>query len=257
MPNFAANISWLFTEIDFPERFQAAAEAGFEGVECLFPYDMTASDYAAHLRELGLQAVLINAPPGDWENGERGLAALAGREADFKESVLEAIEYAVAIACPRVHIMAGVGEGADWTLYIDNLKWASKVCGDAGIQTLIEPINTFDMPGYFLSLPDQAAGIIAEVQSPHLALQLDVYHVACMGLDPATTIQQYSDIVGHFQIAGVPGRHEPDTGELDYPALFEVIDGLGYSGWVGCEYTPQTTTRAGLSWFKAYCAYDI
>ena len=252
VPNFAANISWLFTELDLPERFRAAAEAGFKGVECLFPYEMPVEDFARLLQDCSLEAVLINAPPGNWESGERGLAALKGREEDFRESVLEAIDYARVIKCPRIHIMAGAGEGTDVNCYADNLRWAGRVCGEVGIQALMEPINTFDMPGYFLSRPGQAADIIADVCSPHLGLQLDLYHIARMGIDPSDAIAQYGEIIGHFQIAGVPDRHEPNTGQVTYPALFELIDNLDYTGWVGCEYRPQSTTVEGLGWFEPY-----
>lgn len=252
MPNFAANISWLFTELDFLDRFEAASAAGFKGVECLFPYDYKASDYAARLTKHDLQAVLINAPPGDWDGGERGLAAQKGRESDFRDSLMEAIDYAHEIGCPHIHIMAGLQAGSDRQCYIDNLKWSGEALGHARMLGLIEPINTFDMPGYFLESPDQAAEILNEISSPHLGLQLDLYHVARMGLDPATMIDNHKNLIGHFQIAGVPQRHEPNTGDVNFEPLFQKIDSMPNDAWVGCEYKPRQTTNDGLAWLGPY-----
>jgi len=255
MPKFAANLSWLFTNLDFKDRFAAAAGAGFTGVECLFPYDHAAAEVAELLHANGLEQVLINAPPGDWDSGERGIGCLPGRHDDFRRSVEQALAYAKRIECPRIHVMAGaVPDGVDpkkmQDQFIENLSFAADICGRAGVRVLIEPINTVDMPGYFLCHPDQAVAIIDEVASPHLALQFDIYHVAMMGLDIARHIKRHLPRVAHFQIAGMPGRNEPVGGDIDYPALFDLIDGLEYDGWVGCEYRPRESTLDGLGWLR-------
>jgi len=186
MPKFAANLSWLFTDLDFKDRFAAAADAGFKGVECLFPYDHAAAEVAELLHESGLEQILINAPPGDWDGGERGLGCLPGRHDDFRISIEKALRYAKSIGCTRIHAMAGVAPGdVDPAKlrdqFVENLAFAADICGQAGVRVLIEPINTTDMPGYFLCHPDQAAMIISEVASAHLALQFDIYHIAMMG----------------------------------------------------------------------------
>ncbi len=248
MPKFAANISWLFTEVPFADRPEAAAAAGFKGVECLFPYELPARDMAARLRRHDLQAVLINAPPGDWEAGDRGLACVAGREEAFLQSLEQAVAYAGVIGCPRIHIMAGLGGPEDAARYVENLKRAGDICARAGLTAVIEPINDIDMPGYFLTLPEQAMEFLHQAASPGLGLQLDLYHAARMGLDPATVLERCFPAVAHFQVAGVPGRHEPDRGEVDFSPLFKRIDALGYQGWIGCEYRPRTTTLDGLAW---------
>lgn len=247
MPKFAANITWLFTELDFLDRFAAAAAAGFGGVEFLFPYAFKTSDIVSRLQDNNLEVVLMNAPPGDWEVGDRGLACLAGQQAAFRDSVTTALDYATAIGCPRVHIMAGVGGASDHARYIDNLQCAARACGEAGVRGLIEPINTHDMPGYFLNNPEQAMTVLQTLASPHLGLQLDLYHVARMGLNPGDAIDACIGEIGHIQIAGVPERHEPDSGEVNYPPLFNQIDRLGYSGWIGCEYSPRASSQEGLS----------
>jgi len=252
VPKFAANLNWLFTEVDFLDRFAAAAAAGFRGVECLFPYDYKTSEVVSRLSDNNLQQVLINAPPGDWQKGERGLGCLAGRQAEFRDSINKAIEYAQAIDCPKVHIMAGLAGADARDLFVENLYFAAEACAAAGLLGLIEPINDRDMPGYFLTRPDQALEILKAVASPHLRLQLDLYHAARMGFDVALTIDNYINSVAHFQIAGVPDRHEPDSGEVDYQPLFNNIDQLGYDGWIGCEYRPRRTTGAGLGWAASY-----
>ncbi len=257
MPKLAANLSWLFTELDYMDRFAAAAGAGFKGVECLFPYDHGAAHVAARLADHGLEQVLINAPPGDWEGGERGLGCLPGCSDDFRASMEKAVEYAVKIGCPRIHAMAGIAPvDADPAIlqgvFAKNLALAADLCGQAGITVMIEPINRTDMPGYFLSHPDQAAALIAEVASPHLGLQFDIYHAAMMGLDIAGHLKSHFAVIGHIQVAGFPGRGEPVAGDVDYPGVFDMIDGLGYSGWIGCEYRPLGTTLAGLSWAQSY-----
>lgn len=257
MPKLAANLSWLFTELDFRDRFAAAAGAGFKGVECLFPYDHAAADVAALLNAHGLEQVLINAPPGDWDNGERGLGCLPGRQDDFRESLEIALTYAGKIGCTRVHAMAGIApDGIDpkrsHDLFVENLARAAEMSGRAGIRVMIEPINTVDMPGYYLSHPDQAARLIADVASPHLGLQFDVYHAAMLGLDLAEHIKRHFPVIGHFQIAGHPGRGEPVDCDIDFQALFDLIDGLGYGGWIGCEYRPRGGTTDGLGWARSY-----
>jgi len=252
VPNFAANLNWLFTEVDFLERFSAAAQAGFKAVECLFPYDFYAAEVSSRLRDHGLEIALINAPPGDWSAGERGLGCLAERQGEFRDSVRLAIDYANAVGCPKVHIMAGLAGVEANNLFIENLHFAAEACAAAGLKGLIEPINNIDMPGYFLTSPDQALDILDSVGSPALGLQLDLYHVARMGFNPYQAFVTCLDSIGHIQIAGVPKRQEPDEGVIDFPALFDRIDAAGYDGWVGCEYRPRTTTIAGLGWAKQY-----
>jgi hydroxypyruvate isomerase len=257
MPRFAANLSMLYTEHAFLDRFGAAARDGFEAVEYLFPYEFAAADLAARLREHGLQQVLFNAPPGDWAAGERGLACLPGRESEFRRGVEQALSYASALGCPRVHLMAGLApDGADRAAlraaYIANLAWAASQSRD--ILFLIEPINTRDIPRFFLNRQDDAHAIVAEVGAPNLKVQMDLYHCQIVEGDLAKKIERYlpTGNVGHFQIAGVPERQEPDIGELNHPYLFELIDRLGWTGWIGCEYRPRGGTSAGLGWFEPY-----
>jgi len=251
MPKFAANLNWLFTEHDFLDRFAAASKAGFKGVECLFPYEFDASEVANRLSENDLEAVLINAPPGDWQAGDRGLGCLAGRELEFRESVIQAIAYASAIKCPRIHIMAGICGSEGKEKFVENLKYASDACAEAGITGLIEPINDIDMPGYYLTQYEQALDILHVVGRLHLGLQLDLYHTARMGKDPEKAIKVCGNVISHFQIAGVPDRHEPDTGDVDYDKLFNRIDETDFDGWIGCEYRPKTNTVDGLGWLPS------
>ena len=277
MPRFAANLSMLYTELPFLDRFEAAARDGFQGVEYLFPYAYDAKDIAARLKANGLQQVLCNAPPGGtdaasidaaWSAGLRGTACVPGREAEFRAGVELALRYAEALDCPRIHCMAGLvpesPSGADQSsasssVYVSNLRWAAQQAAQAGCDILIEPINPRDMPRFFLHRQDQAHAIVQEVGAPNLKVQFDLYHCQIVEGDVAMKIRQYlpTGRVGHFQIAGVPERHEPDVGELNYPYLFDVIDGVaaqcGWQGWVGCEYKPRLgavpggTTR-GLGW---------
>ena len=256
MPNFAANLSMMFQELPFLDRFEAAAKAGFKAVEFLFPYDHPAADIRQRLDRFGLRQVLFNLPPGDWAKGERGLAALPGREAEFGAAVDRAIEYATALGCPQVHVMAGVPldvplEQAAAT-YRANLRAAADRLQAHGIRTLIEPLNSRDMPGYFLMTAEQARQIIEAVGHPNLFLQMDLYHAQIMGGDLAERTRSHWPLIRHFQIAGVPGRHEPDVGEINYPYLFDLIDSLGYDGWIGCEYRPRAKTLDGLGWAKRY-----
>lgn len=267
MPRFAANLTLLYNEHAFLDRFAAAAADGFEGVEYLFPYAFPAEEIAARLKAHGLQQVLFNAPPGDWEAGERGLACLPGREADFRAGFAQALAYAQVLDCPRIHVMAGLAPaGAEraalQATYEANLVWAAEMAQGARRDVLIEPINPRDMPGYFLNHQDEAHRIVQAIGAPNLKVQFDLYHAQIVEGDLAMKIRQHlpTGRVGHFQLAGVPMRHEPDLGELNYPYLFEVIDEVatqcGWQGWIGCEYRPARgavagATSAGLGWLRA------
>ena len=257
MPRFAANLSMLYTEHAFLGRFAAAAADGFQAVEYLFPYDYPAAELASRLKAHGLQQVLFNAPPGDWAKGERGTACLPGREAEFRDGVQRAISYARALDCPRIHLMAGLApEGADRVAlsktYLANLAWAAAQATD--IHFLIEPINTRDIPGFSLNRQDQAHEFVVEAGAPNLKVQMDLYHCQIVEGDLAKKIEMYlpSGRVGHFQIAGAPERQEPDVGEINHPYLFDLIDRLGWDGWIGCEYRPKGNTSAGLGWLQRY-----
>jgi hydroxypyruvate isomerase len=257
MPKLSANLGMLFAEAPFLERFGRAAEAGFGGVEYPSGYDWPAQHLADRLASNGLEQVLLNMPAGDREAGERGLAALPGREAEFRESVGIALDYAKALSCPRLHAMAGVvmGEarrGEMEEAYIGNLKYAARACAEAGVKLLIEPINPNDMPGYFLNGSAQALAVIDAVGSDNLYLEYDLYHMRIMGDDLAATIGAHLPRIAHIQIAGVPGRHEPDGGDIDTAGLFDFIDGAGYDGWIGCEYHPRGGTEEGLGWARPY-----
>jgi hydroxypyruvate isomerase len=255
MPRFAANLSMMFAEHDFLDRFAAAADAGFLGVEYLFPYEFPAGEIAVRLCERGLTQTLFNMPPGDWQAGERGLACLPGRQNEFREGVETALRYAETLHCERLHALAGIIDpDADRetcrTIYIENIAWAARRLESEGRTLLIEQINTRDMPGYFLSTTAEARGVIDEIGAPNLRLQLDLYHAQIMEGDLATKLESLIDYIGHVQIAGVPDRHEPDVGEVNYSFLFDRLDALGYDGWVGCEYRPKAGTVEGLGWFQ-------
>lgn len=257
MPRFAANLSMMYTERPFLERFGAAADDGFDAVEFLFPYDVAPDEIAARLRAHGLVQALFNLPPGDWSAGERGMACLPGREAEFASGLDQAIAYAQATGCRRLHAMAGlVPEGADAAslraTYAANLRHAAHRLAPLGITLLIEPINLRDMPGYYLSRQQQAHDIVAEVGSPHLKVQMDFYHCQIMEGDLTRRLERHFAGVGHVQIAGVPDRHEPDAGEVNFPHLFQRLDELGYDGFVGCEYRPRAGTSAGLGWLRQW-----
>lgn len=260
MIRLAANLSMLFTEHDFLDRFAAAADAGFRGVEYLFPYAHPVESVAAALREAGLSQVLFNLPPGDWEAGERGLASLPGREAEFRDSLAEALRYAEALDCPRLHAMAGLlppdadasTRAAHHATYLSNLRYAAGEVAKVGRELLIEPINSRDMPGYFLSRQGQAMAALAAVGADNLKLQFDLYHCQIMEGDLIGHLERQFERIGHVQIAGVPGRHEPDVGEIHYPAILERLESLGYRGWVGCEYRPAGATREGIGWGRVY-----
>ncbi len=257
MPKFAANLSMMFNEIDFLDRFEAAAKAGFEAVEFMFPYDYEAGEVAERLERNGLTLALHNLPAGDWDAGDRGVAANPGRVGEFQDGVGQAVEYAAALGCGQVNCLAGIPpEGADpdevRAALVSNLRFASSKLGEAGVRLLIEPINTRDIPGFYLNYSKQALAIIQEVGSPNLALQYDAYHMQIMEGDLTLTIRDNLASVGHIQIADNPGRHEPGTGEINYPHIFGALDDMGYDGWVGCEYRPLATTEEGLAWAAGY-----
>ncbi|WP_136253324.1 hydroxypyruvate isomerase [Onishia niordana] len=256
MAKFAANLSMLFTEVDFLDRFQAAAAAGFKGVEYLFPYDFEAAEIKRRLDDNGLTQVLFNLPAGDWGGGERGIACHPDRVEEFREGVERAIEYARVLGNTQVNCLAGIQpEGvsdhqARQTL-VDNLRFAADKLEAAGILLIAEPINTRDIPGFFLNRTTQALALFDEVGSRNLKLQYDIYHMQIMEGDLAPTIEKHLDRIAHVQLADNPGRHEPGTGEINYPFLFAHLDRLGYAGWIGCEYKPQAGTREGLGWLDA------
>ena len=256
MPKLAANLSMMFGEVDFLDRFRAASDAGFEGVEYLFPYDCEPERLADLLSANGLTQVLHNLPAGDWNAGERGIACHPDRVAEFRDGVGKAIEYAKALGCAQVNCLAGIvprGVSAQRArdTFVDNLKFAAPALEAEGIRLLIEPINQIDIPGFLLSRTRDARSIIGEAASSNLYIQHDLYHMQIMEGDLARGIEGNLDVIAHMQIADNPGRHEPGTGEINYPFLFDFIDGLGYDGWIGCEYVPKTTTADGLGWLKA------
>jgi hydroxypyruvate isomerase len=258
MLRFAANLTTMYGEYPFPGRFAAAANDGFTAVEYLFPYEYPAQQLAGWLQAHGLVQVLINAPPGNWAAGDRGLACLPGREAEFRAGVHTALEYAQALGCPRVHVMAGAQpQGVERVVlrrtFITNLAWAAEVAAPAGTELLIEPINPRDMPGYFLNRQDEAHAIVAEIGSPTLKVQMDLYHCQIVEGDVTMKLRKYlsgQNSVGHIQIASVPDRNEPDRGELNYDYVLERIDELGFDGWIGCEYRPKAGTSEGLTWLR-------
>ena len=264
MPKFAANLSMLYPELEFLDRFAAAAHDGFKAVEYLFPYAFKGDEIASRLRDNGLQQVLFNAPPGDWDRGERGIACLSGREAEFRAGIGKALEYATALGCPRIHVMAGLvpaGSAREmlYSSYVRQLRWAAAEAARQGVDVLIEPINTRDMPGFYLNRQDQAHQVVQDAGASNLKVQMDLYHCQIVEGDLAAKVRHYvpTGCVGHVQIAGVPERHEPDVGEINYRYLFGVLDGCGYNGWVGCEYRPQAGlapggTSAGLAWIRNY-----
>ncbi len=272
MPQFAANLSLMYTELPFLERFAAAARDGFRAVEYLFPYAYAPAQLAQQLRAHGLQQVLFNAPPGGttrdamataWDSGDRGTLCLAGQENAFRAGLQQALEYASVLQCPRVHVMSGLlpagqSHAGVQALVTERLHWAAQQAQDAGVTLLIEPINGRDMPGYYLQRQDQAHALVQAVDSPRLQVQMDLYHCQVVEGDVAMKLRHYlpTGRVGHIQIAGVPDRHEPDSGELHYPYLFDLLDQLGYTGWVGCEYRPRAGTSQGLGWLQAYARTD-
>lgn len=257
MPRFAANLTMMFGEVPFLERFQAASEAGFEGVEFLFPYDHSPEELAARLRGAGVQSALFNLPPGDFARGERGIAALPGREREFREGVETALRYARALGTSTLHAMAGLvppetDRAAARATYVENLRFAARELAKDGRTLVIEPINGRDIPGYFLERQADAHAIREEVGAENLLVQMDLYHAQIVEGDLTVKLRRWIRHVGHVQIASVPDRHEPDDGELSSPYLFRLLDELGYPGWVGCEYRPARGTAEGLGWFAPY-----
>ena len=257
MPKFAANLTMLFTELPFLDRFERAASAGFTAVEFLFPYAFAAGDIKARLDDHHLTLVLHNLPAGDWDAGERGIACLPGREDEFRAGVGKAIAYAQALGVPQLNCLAGKAPaGADEAqlrkTLVSNLAFAAAALKKAGLRLLIEPINTFDIPGFYLNRTVQALEILDEVGADNAFVQYDIYHAQRMEGELAATMQKYLTRIGHIQLADNPGRNEPGTGEINYAFLFAHLDRIGYSGWIGCEYKPATTTEAGLGWHRPF-----
>jgi len=259
MPRLAANLTMMFNEVPFEERFDAAARAGFRAVEFLFPYEWPSSQLAQWMANAGVENVLFNLPPGDWNKGERGLAALPGREVEFREGFCRALDYAQALGTPRLHVMAGlIPPGSDQgvrermrSTYLENLRWAAEEALQAARTILIEPINPRDIPGYWLNHQQDALDVIAQVEASNLRLQFDLYHAQIVDGDLTRRIERQAGVTGHVQIAGVPDRHEPDFGELSITHLLATLDRVGYPGWVGCEYRPRARTEAGRGWIAA------
>jgi hydroxypyruvate isomerase len=253
MPRFAANLTMLFNEVPFLDRFALAAKAGFRHVEFLFPYAFPAEAIAARLEANRLSLVLHNLPAGDWDAGERGIACHPDRVAEFRDGVPRAIAYAKALGAPQLNCLAGkapagVDDAVLRATFVDNLRFAAAALEAEGIRLLIEPINTYDIPGFWLNRTAQAIAVLDEVGSDNLFVQYDIYHAQRMEGELAATIAKHLPRIGHMQLADNPGRHEPGTGEIRYDFLFECIDALGYAGFIGCEYKPATTTEAGLGW---------
>lgn len=253
MPRFAANLSMLFTEAPFLDRFALAARNGFEAVEFLFPYAFEASEIRRRLDENGLKLVLHNLPPGDWDAGERGMACHPGRESEFREAVANGIRYARALGVGQLNCLCGkrpegVDEAAMRRTLVANLRHAASALADAGLRLLIEPINTYDIPGFYLNRTQQAVDLLDEVGAANAFVQYDLYHAQRMEGEIAATMQKHLARIGHMQLADNPGRNEPGTGEMNYAFLFAHIDRIGYTGWIGCEYKPLAGTEAGLGW---------
>lgn len=257
MPRLAANLSWLFTERPFEERFAAAAAQGFDAVECSFPYALDAERCTAMLRDAGLTLELINLPAGDWAGGERGLAALPGREAQFDAALEAGRRYASVCGTRRLHAMAGITpKGSEPEQVLDclaaNLRRAARMLATDGCTLLVEPINTRDVPGYTVSTLEEAMAVIALVGEPNVRVQADLYHLQIMGGDIVRRVIAALPLIGHLQVAGVPDRNEPDHGELRHEVVFSALDDHHYDGWIGCEYTPRAQTEAGLAWARPW-----
>jgi hydroxypyruvate isomerase len=256
MPRFAANLSMLFNELDFLDRFEAASKVGFTGVEYLFPYDFDKHELARRLDHWGLEQVLHNLPAGRWAAGERGIACLPDRVAEFRAGVMAAIDYATSLGCKQVNCLAGIAPtssdpAALRNAFLENLNFAAEQLKSAGIRLLIEAINTFDIPGFYLTGTHQAQMLIDEIGSDNLFIQYDIYHMQIMEGDLARTIEKHLPSIAHIQLADNPGRHEPGTGEINYPFVYDRLDALGYAGWIGAEYKPARTTADGLGWFTS------
>ncbi|WP_411705083.1 2-oxo-tetronate isomerase [Edaphovirga cremea] len=262
MLKFAANLTWLFTEVPFLQRFALAAEAGFPAVECLFPYEEELGAVLRAQKESALPVALINAPAGVWESGQRGLASLPDAETQFQRSVQQAHEYALALGCKQIHIMAGNREESitfdeQYALLIERLRYATDFLNTDNIRVLIEPLNNENMPGYFIPSFPLAEKIIRDCERENIALQFDFYHCQKIHGNLWANVQRYWPLIAHIQIASVPNRNEPNKGELNYPWLFQQLELQGYQGWIGCEYRPETDTFAGLGWFKENKAVNI
>lgn len=256
MPKFAANLTMLFNEVPFLERFAAAKAAGFEAVEYLFPYPYDKNELAGLLKTHGLKQVLHNLPAGNWDAGERGIACHPDRAEEFRAGVDQAIAYATALGCPQVNCLAGkvpagVSPAQAQATFVSNLKYAADKLKAAGLKLLIEPINSYDIPGFFLNTTAQALTVLDAVGSDNLYIQYDIYHAQRMEGELAATVQKHLARIAHIQLADNPGRNEPGTGEINYAFLFRHLDAIGYTGWIGCEYKPRTTTSDGLGWIKA------
>ena len=259
MPLFAANLSMMYAEVPFLERFALAATDGFVGVEYLFPYEYDARELKILLDRHGLRQALFNAPPGDWAAGERGIASLPGREDEFVRSMEKALAYADALDCKTVHVMSGnrvalMLRERQRAVLAANLARAADMAATSGVTVVIEPINRRNMPQYFLERQDEAQALVAELGRPNLAVQFDVYHCQITEGDITTRLGRDLSHIGHVQIASVPDRHEPDTGEVNYDWIFKFLDASGYTGWIGCEYAPAGPTSAGLGWFAPWRA---
>ncbi|MGI4859947.1 MAG: 2-oxo-tetronate isomerase [Janthinobacterium lividum] len=257
MPRFAANLSMLYPQHDFLDRFAAARADGFDAVEYLFPYDYGADELRRRLDDNGLVQALFNAPPGDWAAGERGIASLPGREDEFRAGFERALDYAAVLKNDRIHVMAGLlpeetQRAAHHAVYLENLAFAAEQAAKVGITVLLEPINPRDMPGFFLNRQDQGQAVCREVGAANLKVQFDCYHCQIVEGDIESKLRRDFAGIGHIQIAGVPHRHEPDRNEVNYPYLFDVFDELGYDGWVGCEYRPRGDTSEGLAWLREW-----
>jgi hydroxypyruvate isomerase len=255
MPRFAANLTMLFTEFPFLDRFERAARAGFRGVEFLFPYGFQASDIRARLEQFDLQLVLHNLPAGDWDAGERGIACHPDRGAEFRQGVERAMDYARTLGVPQLNCLVGkapqgIPEGVSRAALVENLYHAAQRLKAEGLRLLIEPINTYDIPGFWLNRTDQALALIDEVGSDNLFLQYDIYHAQRTEGELAETLRRHIKRISHVQIADNPGRNEPGTGEINFPFLFGHLDRLGYTGWIGCEYKPAVATETGLDWIR-------
>ncbi|MCB1755062.1 MAG: hydroxypyruvate isomerase [Gammaproteobacteria bacterium] len=257
MVKLCANLSMLYNEINFLDRFEAAAKAGFRGVEFQFPYDVDKQQIADRLAANGLTQVLHNLPAGDWSAGERGLAVLPDRVGEFQESVGTAIDYAMAFGCRQLNCLAGIAPPAADAdklreTLVNNLRFAADQLAGAGISLLVEAINTRDMPGFYLNGTQQTLALIDAVERDNIFLQYDIYHMQVMEGDLAMTMQKHLPRIGHIQLADNPGRHEPGSGEIHYPFLLDMLDNSGYTGWIGCEYRPQAGTDQGLAWASRY-----
>ena len=257
MPKFAANLTMLFNELPFLDRFEAAAKAGFKAVEFLFPYAYAAPEIRQRLDQHRLRLVLHNLPAGDWDGGDRGIACHPQRVAEFRDGVGKAIAYAQALGVGQLNCLAGkapqgVGDELLRKTFVDNLRYAAAEFHKRQLKLLIEPINSFDIPGFYLNRTAQALSILDEVGADNAFLQYDIYHAQRMEGELAATLQKHLARIAHLQLADNPGRHEPGTGEINYDFLFAHIDHIGYTGWIGCEYKPRAGTAAGLGWIERH-----